>query len=57
MASSMSEDGVGVDVLCMDNLDIVNNIKQNYPFITRLLLQYFSKHHTGIVYRLVRKFF
>ena len=57
MAASMSEYGVGVDVLCMYNLVIINNIKQNYPFFTRLLLQYFSKHYSGIVFRIFRKLF
>ena len=57
LATSMSKYGIGVDVLCMDHLRIVNNTKQNYKFVTKLLFRYFSKHQSGYAFRIVRKFF
>ena len=57
MAASMLDYGVGVDVLCMDNLRMVRNSDLKSGGLTMLLLRFFEAHNTGIVYRVVRKLF
>ena len=57
MAASMLDYGVGVDVLCMDNLRMVRNSDLKSGGLTMLLLRFFEAHNTRIVYRVVRKLF
>lgn len=57
MASSMSDYGVGVDVLCMDNLHFVNNTNSKLGLFCQILLHYCETRQSGFLYKVIKRLF
>lgn len=57
MAASMKEHGVLVDVLCMDQLHLVQNSDVQHDWSTRLLLSFFEGKKKNLFTRILRRLF
>ena len=57
MAASMKEYGLGVDVLCMDNLHLVRNSDVPHRLGTRLMLSFFRGDRKTLITKILRRLF